>query len=61
MLGNHSPDPDLDARAQAALDEARAMPPGPAKAEALRKAGQLRNAADIRGFVFGKRGRPVKS
>jgi hypothetical protein len=42
-----SQDLDLDAQAQAALDEARAMPSGPEKAEALRKAGQLRNAADV--------------
>jgi hypothetical protein len=51
---------DLDARAQAALDEARSLPPGPQKMEALRKAGTLRNAADIRGFTFAKRGRPPK-
>ena len=51
---------DLDAQAQAALDEARALPPGPQKMEALRKAGTLRNAADIRGFTFAKRGRPPK-
>jgi hypothetical protein len=54
-------DLDLDAQAQAALDEARAMPPGPQKTEALKKAGLLRNAADIRGFTFAKRGRPAKS
>jgi hypothetical protein len=51
---------DLDAQAQTALEEARAMPPGPEKIEALRKAGMLRNAADIRGFIFAKRGRPSK-
>jgi hypothetical protein len=54
-------DLDLDAQAQAALDEARAMPPGLQKTEALKKAGLLRNAADIRGFIFAKRGRPAKS
>jgi hypothetical protein len=54
-------DLDLDAQAQAALDEARAMPPGPQKTEALKKAGLLRNAADVRGFMFAKRGRPAKS
>jgi hypothetical protein len=54
-------DLDLDAQAQAALDEARAMPPGPQKTEALKKAGLLRNAADVRGFIFSKRGRPAKS
>jgi hypothetical protein len=51
---------DLDAQAQVALDEARAMPPGAQKREALRKAGKLRNAADIRGLHFAKRGRPPK-
>ena len=54
-------DLDLDAQAQASLDEARAMPPGPQKTEALKKAGLLRNAADVRGFMFAKRGRPAKS
>jgi hypothetical protein len=54
-------DLDLDSQAQLALDEARALPPGPEKTEALRKAGLLRNAADIRGFIFAKRGRPSKS
>jgi hypothetical protein len=52
------PELDLDERAQLALDEARALPPGPEKTEALRKAGMLRNAADVSGFVFAKRGRP---
>jgi hypothetical protein len=51
---------DLDAQAQLALDEARAMAPGEQKREALRKAGALRNAADIGGFLFAKRGRPPK-
>jgi hypothetical protein len=54
-------DLDLDAQAQAALDEARAMPSGPQKTEALKKAGLLRNAADVRGFMFAKCGRPAKS
>jgi hypothetical protein len=53
-------DIDLDAQAQIALDEARAMPPGPEKTEALRKAGTLRNAADVNGIVFAKLGRPPK-
>jgi hypothetical protein len=53
-------DLDLDAEAQAALDAARAMPAGPEKSEALRKAGMLRNAADMHGIVFAKRGRPTK-
>jgi hypothetical protein len=56
---NRSPQ-DLDARAQTALEEARAMRSGPEKTEALRKAGILRNAADVNGFIFAKRGRPPK-
>jgi hypothetical protein len=51
---------DLDAQAQAALEKARALPAGPEKTEALRRAGMLRNAADVRGFIFAKRGRPPK-
>jgi hypothetical protein len=54
-------DLDLDERAQAALEEARAMPPGPEKTAALRKAGQLRNVADACGIMFAKRGRPRKT
>jgi hypothetical protein len=63
MTANRPPprqDIELDALAQTALDEARAMPPGPEKTEALRKAGMLRNAADINGFTFAKLGRPPK-
>ena len=52
---------DLDEQVQVALDEARAMPPGLEKTAALRKAELLRNAADIRGFLFAKRGRPSES
>jgi hypothetical protein len=37
------------------------MPAGPEKTEALRRAGMLRNAADVRGFFFAKRGRPRKA
>ena len=55
------PELDLDAEARAALEEARAMPHGPERAQAMRKAGNLRNAADLLGIVFGKRGRPVKT
>jgi hypothetical protein len=36
------------------------MPPGKEKSEALKEAGLLRNAADIRGVSFAKRGRPPK-
>jgi hypothetical protein len=51
---------DLDAEASEALEAARAMPNGPAKAEALKKAGLLRKAADARGIIFAQRGRPRK-
>jgi len=52
--------PDWDAKAIEALEAARLMPPGPEKSEALKKARMLRNAADIRGLFFAKRGRPPK-
>jgi hypothetical protein len=55
------PDPDLDAAAQIALEEARKMKPGPARTEAMKRAGILRNAADLQGLFFAKRGRPAKS
>jgi hypothetical protein len=51
---------DLDAEATAALEKARNMPPGPARTEALKKAGLLRKAADLRHLSFAKRGRPRK-
>jgi len=54
------PDHDLQARALAALEEARAVPPGPARREAMKKAGMLRNAAALRGMFFAKPGRPRK-
>jgi hypothetical protein len=57
----HSPpNRDLDAEATEALEAPRLIPPGSAKTEALKKAGLLRNAADINGWVFAKRGRPPK-
>ena len=49
---------DLEAEAVTALEEARSMPPGPERTRAMKKAGKLRNAADLRGIVFAKRGRP---
>jgi hypothetical protein len=52
---------DLDAEALAALDEARSMPHGSERTEAMRKAGILRNAADLQGINFAKRGRPAKT
>jgi hypothetical protein len=51
---------DWDARATEALEKARLMPPGQEKAEALKKAGILRNATDIRGLFVARRSRPQK-
>jgi hypothetical protein len=55
------PDIDLDAQALLALSEARAMPPGPERSAAMKKAGVLRNAADKGGLAFSKLGRPQKT
>jgi hypothetical protein len=43
-----------------ALELARLMPPGPERNEALKLASLLRCAADARGLVLAKRGRPPK-
>jgi hypothetical protein len=48
------------ARAIDALEEAREMPPGAQRTEALKKAGLLRRTADSQGLVSAKRGRPRK-
>jgi hypothetical protein len=55
------PELDLDAEALVALEEARALPHGPERTEAMKKAGVLRNAADLQGISFAKRGRPTKT
>jgi hypothetical protein len=55
------PKRDLEAEALAALETARTMPPGPERNEAMKKAGILRNAADLQGVFFAKRGRPAKT
>jgi hypothetical protein len=52
---------DPETLAMEALERARMMPAGQEKMDALKKAGILRNAADIRGLFFAKRGRPPKS
>jgi len=49
-----------NARAMDALEEAREMPPGAPRTEALKKAGLLRRTADSQGLIFAKRGRPRK-
>jgi hypothetical protein len=56
----HRPDHNLEAEALVALEEARALPPGPERTRAMQKAGNLRHAADLLGIVFAKRGRPAK-
>jgi hypothetical protein len=52
---------DWDALAQEALDEARKMPHGAARTEALKKAGQLRLAADMRQLLTTNPTKPVSS
>lgn len=51
---------NLDAKADDALSAAQAMPNGPEKSEALKRAGLLRRKADAMGISFAKRGRPRK-
>lgn len=53
-----APAHDFEADADEALAAARKMPPGPERIEALKAAGKLRNAADVYGIIFAKRGRP---
>ena len=53
---------DLQMEALAALEQARAMPHGPARSEALKRAGLLQKAVDdMQGLLFAKRGRPRKT
>jgi hypothetical protein len=49
---------ELDARAVAALDEARGAPPGDQRTEAMNKAMILRNAAEMHEHFFSKSGAP---
>ena len=59
MKQKASPDSrNKNARATDALQEAREMPPGTQRIDALKKAGLLRHAADNQGLTFAKRGRP---
>ncbi len=51
---------DLSAIADDALEEARRLPPGPERSEALKRAGKLRKTADDHGIVFPPKGRPKK-
>jgi hypothetical protein len=45
---------DWAARASAALAQAKKMPPGSMRSEAIRKAGQLRVAADMKKWLMSK-------
>ena len=58
---NLRPKLELEAEALTALEQARTMPPGPERNEAMKQAGILRNAAELQGIFFAKRGRPAKS
>jgi len=51
---------DWQARATEALDKARKMKPGAERNEALKKAGQLQVAADIKGYLASKELQPPK-
>jgi hypothetical protein len=51
---------DLDARAAATLEEARAMPPGDERTEAMHKATTLRNAAEMHEVLCGKPDAPAE-
>lgn len=52
MTESTFPDLELDATAISALEKARSLPPGPERTEALKKAAQLRNAADSYMHLF---------
>jgi hypothetical protein len=45
---------DWDARASEALTNAKKLPPGSKRTEAIRKAGQLRIAADMKDLLMTK-------
>ena len=51
---------DLDLEATTALEQARAMAPGPERTASMKRAGILRNAADLQGMFVAKRGRPKR-
>jgi hypothetical protein len=53
-----SPTPDWDAEEVGAALDAQSLPPGSERTEALKKADQLRNAADVYRYVFSTELRP---
>ena len=50
----------LDSKADEALEDARRLPHGPERTDALKTAGMLRYAADQYGIIFATKGRPRK-
>ena len=52
-IKNPRPKLDLETEALAALEQARAMPPGRERTEAMKRAGILQNAADMQGLLCG--------
>ena len=54
------PKRNLEIEAMVALAAARKMAPGPERTEAMKRAGILRNAADLQGWLSPKRERPPK-
>jgi hypothetical protein len=50
--------PDFDAKAIEAFEEAQGMPPGAQRTEALKKARQLRIAAETYGYLFSNELKP---
>jgi len=51
---------DWDARAQEALDAARKLPHGSERSEAMKKAGQLRLAADMKDLLTTRPAKPER-
>ena len=52
---------DWDARASEALANAKKLPPGSKRADAIKKAGQLRIAADMKCFLMPNMPHPAES
>jgi hypothetical protein len=53
-----SPTPDWDAETVEAVLEVQILPPGSERIDALKKADELRNAADVYRYVFSTELRP---
>jgi hypothetical protein len=63
MHSNRKGQPDRHdwyARAAEALEKARKMKPGAERTDALKKAGQLQVAADIKGYLSARELRPPR-